>query len=138
VNREIKYRVWDIEDKRWIKQSWKFHLEGDGTFHTYQKNIYEGNMEYNEVRQEFYTIQQFTGLKDKNGKDIYEGDLVTDTQNNLYEVYWLDVNATFDLAIRNETETSHLGYNTQLSAEDILSANIEVIGNIFDNKDLLK
>lgn len=69
-------------------------------------------------------IMQYTGLKDKNGKEIYEGDIV-DTENGIYEVLWYGEGACFRFHILGSLE-SPLNYD-----------DIKVIGNIYENPELL-
>ena len=80
------------------------------------------------------TICQYTGLKDKNDKKIFEGDLIL-LMNRWYCAVEYDVeNARFILNgeyVKNEDEVTHSSFAPYYQNE------IEVIGNIFDNPELL-
>lgn len=79
-----------------------------------------------------YIIEQCTGLKDKNGNLIYEGDIVELTDDDSFEkpiktiVRWAEENACFGL----------FGSHNLYSSYD--SDNFEVIGNIHENPELLE
>ncbi len=62
--REIKFRAWDKVEKQMITKNFGNFINFNGTvFH-------------NGMKQGDWTLMQYTGLKDKNGKEIYEGDIV--------------------------------------------------------------
>ena len=73
------------------------------------------------------TICQCTGLKDKNGKLIWENDIVK-TSGHIFVCYWDEYN--FEWGLKSKTHTFGLGYIDKWL--------IEVIGNIFDNPELLE
>ena len=107
--REIKFRAWDKNgwDRGWIN------------------DIYAGediNYESDE-----YIIEQFTGLKDKNGREIYEGDIV----RGGCVILWSEEKALF-------AEFFVDGENKRIASYPFDSKYSEVIGNIHENQELLK
>lgn len=72
MNREIKFRVWDVENKEMLEVQ---ELDFEPTF--YGGRIAIRPDQYNDYFDtEDMILMQYTGLKDKNGKEIYEGDIV--------------------------------------------------------------
>ena len=94
------------------------------------------------------TIGQYTGLKDKNGKEIYEGDIVysefADGSNCMFLVGWNNKLSCFGVMDEYNYQSKQLGYDfpefdNHLFIEVLKNSKIfKIIGNIHDNKELLK
>ncbi len=113
--RKIKFRFWCPAGKAFIKD-YKYNGLVDELF--------------DEKEYDLLIPQQFTGLKDKNGKDIYEGDIIKATSDQ-YENENFVGKVIFD-------EGSYLTWINKNDIRGINEDDFEVIGNIFDNPELLK
>ncbi len=117
MDREIKFRIWDKFNK-------KMYFQNEISVGILPEDFYvienlDGKII---VQPESAILMQYTGLKDKNGKEIYEGDLLkslTYNEGDIDEVIWEDA----------------------LSIEPFLyymqPDDFEVIGNIYENPELL-
>lgn len=78
------------------------------------------------------TVGQYTGLDDKNGREIYEGHILEEIGTDVYSfvVHWNVTNATYDF-VDIITDETFLG-------DDIHFEKSEVIGNIYDNPELVQ
>ena len=81
------------------------------------------------------TICQCTGLKDKDGKLIWENDIVKNEKGNFYKAFWQNNYYQFSwICVKSDV----LPIGTKWNLWSIKSFEIEVIGNIFDNPDFLE
>lgn len=81
------------------------------------------------------TICWCTGLKDKNGKLIWENDIVKDKRGNLYKAFWQNNYYQFSwICVKSDV----FSIGTKWDLWSFKSFEIEVIGNIFDNPELLE
>jgi uncharacterized phage protein (TIGR01671 family) len=106
--REIKFRAWDNNIKKMIIQEKSDRL--DKILHYWETHIKT-------------SVMQYTGLKDKNDVEIYEGDIVRGNYlRGIGVVEWNDKFCKFDIS-----------HKMNIAPSD----EFEVIGNIYENKDLL-
>ena len=96
--RELKFRTWD-----------------------------EGNMSYGitDVSCDATAIMQYTGLKDKNGKEIYESDCVRFPVHDGATVIWNDIDACFEFQANKHYCEPHMDQEC------------EVVGNVYENPELI-
>ena len=81
------------------------------------------------------TVGQYTGLTDKNGKRIFEGDII-DTPDRLIKVVWFERNAQFDLNFIKYAHDKKIINFKGIEMRDLKE--YEVIGNIHDNPELIE
>lgn len=112
MKRRLEFRAWDKKNKRILKNCYLGKVE-----------IYYENNEYDagNVLMSNCEIMQFTGLLDRNGKEIYEGDIVKchKCDGQIYCILWNEYHTGWGF-IKSEAE------------------GFEIIGNAYENPELLK
>ena len=114
MNRPIKFRAWDIKQQKMSKMN--------GNYYSYDP--------YNNENK--YIWMQYTGLKDKNGKKLYEGDIIDE---GLY-IGWCDKCKQYQVF---NCLNDCMSCGGDIPWCEFLSdiSNTEILGNIYENKDLI-
>lgn len=127
--REIKFRAWDSRNGKWFDKNLIYPaISQNGGVIAYKGDEKLYNTEH-------IIISQFTGLLDKNSKEIYDGDIVKTKDKEVGVVAW-----------REETDPDYAwGWRIKWITSEIpqsliciISNRPEIIGNIYENPELLK
>lgn len=135
MSREIKFRglIEDIEENEWI---YGYYFEDGDKESNIQELVTE---EIAAVKYE--TVGQYTGLKDRNSKEIYEGDIVKTHEGHLMTVIWQDngfkLMFKFKRTYQGESYTE-TRKDISLNGSNDKRWGCKVIGNIYEDPNLLK
>ena len=123
--REIKFRAWDKLNEI---------MCGVEVLDFVNKNVVLSSPAYGVIAFKDIELLEYTGLKDKNGKNPCEADLAMDNCGVIYRVIWVKDEAKFTLKLEHSHPTSD--FEIELSAWNLLL--FKIIGNIFQNPELSK
>lgn len=140
MSREIKFRAWDKIHKR-MHYDIGFYIYDDGSGYVFDsKNTppkIGGEGWWLDVEE--FILLQYTGLHDKNGKEIYEGDIVNKRYFNM-DIYDGMGDVKMDIG-RDSDGYHHGGWYGWMAGESSLydvASKCEVISSIYENPELLK
>jgi len=136
--RELKFRVWDKANNRYLRRD-STGIDNLGNIIDFE-NCDEDDLGVHNVRvlgknDMGFTTEQYTGLHDKNGKEIYEGDILSiprrkdKKKDKLYTVVWHKTHARLNFANTN-------GEFGEISIGKIMRS--QIVGNIHENSELLE
>lgn len=145
MQRQIKFRVWDKVNKIYKLDTGAYFIRQDGILELQKATMggrdYNGKDCYTSLSYPLYDnyiVQQFTGLKDKNGKEIYEGDIVKDLDKEFGVIEFN--NGSFILNTKNRIIPfwSVFVQDNMVYPRQINTNTLEIFGNIFENSELLE
>lgn len=129
--RNIKFRLWDeLAGEITLVKTMHFYEENGSLMGV--ESVDDDVVYFEEEFEKRCSLMQYTGLKDKNGVEIFEGDIVTTSvpmimdKNLIVTAY--EKGGCFLLS----------GSNTSVNLINVASDSIQVIGNIYENKELLE
>lgn len=121
--REIKFRAWNKKLKKMFKIGQITIEKGSWNYEPENREYIGMSLQY----QPSLVLMQYTGLQDRNGKEIYEGDIIK-----------ISGHTEFKSIVKWENYCWKCGEKSLYNISTIDWANIETIGNIYENKELLE
>jgi uncharacterized phage protein (TIGR01671 family) len=136
--RDYKFRAWDNKKKEWLLG---YEMPNLGGFSLFGEMVLMGAwanvlndyfLHHHGSKIDDLIVMQFTGLKDKNGKEIYEGDTVKSDIGEIANVEWSNCHYWFVRRDRDKKQIITMFEPYMIDGE----VKLEVIGNIYENPEL--
>ena len=129
--KKLKYRIWDEDNGEFLGYEAYILLDQMG-------GLWEWNMAYEDAPHPIeckVCVEQFTGLRDKNGKEIFEGDILKLAGfGGVFRVRYVKAHAMF---IAEQIENDYSDARA-VPFSDLARDEMVIVGNIHENMDLLK
>lgn len=137
MKKQLKFRVWHKQFKKFLpSEEWFLDFNGNLMFFDFDSEMFMKPSE------DLYIIQQFTGVKDKNNKEIYEGDIVKTYKEHSSTMHtnWVEYTAGVITWLREAFCVCQSGVGGNEMSNyvhcDCCPAGLEIIGNICENSEL--
>lgn len=124
--REILFKAKRIDNDEWVDGGYSYCEKDDTHYITIMGKDHISHIGFHQ-HVDPNTICQYTGLTDKNGNKIWENDIIREYEDT-YMVFWDNCNSEY--GVKNDIESMGLAC--------VCTNESEVIGNIFNNADLVK
>lgn len=132
MNDRLKFRVWGKKEKKYLLKRTVFIERANFFMFGTPDGMASSQLEHCIAHPEYFVLEQYTGLKDKNGKLIYEGDIV-DLLTEIDEtavIEWDEVTACFCVVSKSGGFTA--------TFDNYRGDDLEIIGNIHETPELLE
>lgn len=136
----LKFKIWDKKNKKFlVKCIGNIGINDKQCIDTneFKNNVFSyldwenGSIKSNSKK---YIVLQYIGLRDKNCKEIYEGDIIKYIDDFYYKVVYIKESACFVLSSIRKDSKFKLSFVFRKSN----NKEMEVVGNIFENRDFCK
>jgi len=132
--REIKFKAWDNINNEIVEiDGWNLYVADGKVYEIEERSQYYQVYMYKKDVSDRYKLMQYTGFNDKNGKEIYDGYIIRRKWFRGKEIKYVKEVIQFDIGAfwcGGELLGRHL--------TTVTPSEIEIIGNIYENKDLME